>query len=1251
MSVPRLLLAAMIVLDFAATTATAGDAVLENRHVRIALDPAQGCATKEIRDLVGGRTLLAGNGTSLWEIVWRTPDERDLHLKATEASRCQAQLKQAPGKRSLHLQWSELKLAAGAARVEAVGTLADDSPLSHWTLRVEWTDKTLCLHHLDFPKLGGIARGGPEDVLAIPVYWGRECRDPIAKLPRYSAGYPVSGSMQFWSFASGGSVLYLATYDSDCWLKRYGWFAESTTGRAELRATHLAPEPTPQPGRYEIPYAIAVGAFPGDWQDAAAEYRRWALAQPWCREGPLSTRTTISDRFRRTALWLKYYGEPGKVLGEVADHGQFLRVPLGVHYYRYPISEFDDNYPEMLPAKEGFLEAVRDMQRLGAAVIPYTQGSIWDVDTQSWRREQGQAAAVKQEGGQFIPWGILPNIFAWMCPATRLWQEKVFDFTSKLVWDYNLDGVYLDVLSAGSAMPCCDPQHGHALHGGNSWGQGNRKLMDDLRRRIRARKPQALFTTEEICETYIDRFDGFLTLDMSRGGNTAVLRLLPLFTAVYHDYAIQYGSDCALSSPTDVFCGMLAEHFAWGALPTLSEMKPPRIADRPESAAYLREVVRCYDGPGRKHLQLGAWLRAPRLDAPTAPVGPFGRPPMTIAAPVVRHSLWRSPTGELGLLLTNWTSAPQRVELALRPADYGLAGPWYAHTLWPAGSDRPERGGERWKAALTLPPRSVRLIEFSPSLQPPSPSRERGRGEGADDSLERFLFLRRTKDGFPTTRVPPGSHWTAPGARVAVAANGALTVEELESGNDFVLLERLSKPPAPAPSLRIKLPPHSRAVPYETLDAQLVLSLPDRRAAAWENLRVELAANRRREMAGLKLLDGPTCGRVPAEALSVTVGRCRLKILDRDLAEHTVTIRARVDLVQDGQRRTLDAATVIPVDVPVLADLTPRNQTFVAGRTAEATLRVRNVMRQPVSVSLHCSLPSGWTLNPPGGVQAVLPATGDLPSSTLLRVGLATPPTAKMGNTDVPLRLTYSGHPESEIVCLLPCEVLPNLKPLQVDSAVAAAPTKPPRIRHDGRAAVYVKQGETVRLSLTARPVTPIGSAAKYRVLDPDLRPGLTGQVVKGRAGELVWTARQTGVYFVELQFSLESGSLVAPGRPLFWEASKSQPYRVLAENPPLWLYVPRGAKRFTLAVQCGGEGEPAAVQLTAPDGRTVVQAEGALLNRRFEAPVSPADCGRAWKLVVKPREDVVFYLEGDALPYLSADPRHLLVPEGETAP
>jgi hypothetical protein len=808
----RILLFCVGLLCAIGAVVPAGAAVrLENKHLRLTFDEARGFALTELMHL-GRQTAFVGDRPGpLWRLTFRDGAGNELLIAADTAATRRAE--PAPGR--LTLVWEGIRAGQGTARVRATLSLGPEAKLSEWRLALDWTDPKLTLRQVEFPRIAGIRKVAEDDALTLPIYWGRLATDPLRRLDRYTVTYPCSGSMQYASYYGGGVGLYVAAADPDCWMKHLQWSADTKAAVGDLSLLLPAPDPLPKPRQWEIPYPAMVGIFDGDWYDSAQVYREWALRQKWCAEGPIATRRSIPAWFKEVALWLKYYNEPGKVLGELADHFEYLRVPTAVHYYRYPVAKFDDNYPEMLPAKPGYLEGVRAMQALGAHVIPYTQGSIWDMDTESWRLEGGASAAAKTETGDFYKWQIAENTFAWMCPFTKKWQEKVVDFVGKQVWDYGLDGVYLDVLAAGRARPCFDQGHGHPLDGGTYWGEGNRVLMQRLRERIRERKPEAVFTTEEICEAYLDGFDGFLTLDVTRGGYTPLLTLCPLFTAVYHDYAIQYGSDCALSQETDTFCALMAEHLAWGAVPTLSENAPPKIGEKPESAAYLRAATHCFHA-GRKFLLEGKWLRPPALDVPARKTTVGFSHRATVSMPVVRHSLWRAPDGSIGLLLTNWTGEVQPVSLHCDPVAWGLpSGSTRPRQLWPAQDDTGvvEMGPDGTLRAQ-LAPRSALLLEFGGKEAAAAPTQ-------ADLP---FLFLRQGKDGaFPQTRVEPGSLWYAEGAELEIAPDGTLTATGTRADQDFLLALRHSA--TIEPPVRVRMADASRGGLVVSVDGARVLQL------------------------------------------------------------------------------------------------------------------------------------------------------------------------------------------------------------------------------------------------------------------------------------------------------------------------------------------------------------------------------------------------------------------------------------------
>lgn len=1364
-------------------TARANDMCLENQDVRLSMSEDGGFSFKQIEQRQSGQQLLAGKGEPLWRIEWRKEDGSTLAIQADAPAQRQGRITGDERAKQLELAWSGLELGDGTARVVVHGRLPRGSRLSYWTLEVQWTAAELVLRRINFPRVGGIARSSEHDMLTMPFMWGRYCRDPVRSLRRYSLGYPCKGSMQFWSFLSEGAGLYLATHDSQAWLKQWTWTADGRD-RGRWQATHFVPVPTPQPRRYRVPYPAVIGVFQGDWHDAAAIYRAWAVEQPWCRAGKIAGRDSIPERFKAVALWLKYYYEPGKVLAELADHQQALRVPMSVHYYRYPISRFDDNYPEMMPARPGFLQGVRAMQAIGADVMPYTQGTIADLDTESWRRENLAAAAVRTEDGGLSAWPIHDETFARMCPGSERWRATVRDFARKMIWDYGANGIYLDVLSSGAALPCFDPKHGHPLNGSNSWGQGNRKLLESLREEIRNRRPEAFFTTEGCCEIYIDQIDGFLSLDVTRGGYRPPVMLLPLFSAVYHDYAIQYGSDCRLSQPPATFCALLAEHFVWGAKPTLSEMHPPPIAEKPESAAYLRETVQCYDQVARKFLLEGQWLRPPALDVPTETIKLTRKVRVDVPIPVVRHSLWRGADGSLGLVLTNWTAQPQRIRFELDPADYGLDGPVACRQLWPrqdklVGTHLCEASAGPCRTVTPdpffhdLPPRSVRLYEIVPAddsgTNKPPPGRR--------DVAYPFLVLRRDTEEstFPSARVEPGTLWHGGQSRLTLAADGELRVTD--AGElDFVSLRRhpvtldepvpLTVESRPGGGLIVQVEAGTRLTLDNPAGCQIIArnasgtldvarqdqqaiieagtapvnvrfagplgGVPlvqdtwryDRKGLAarsqslakqWRTqqrgganldelsslareqarltaavegllgvrLEVDLAATARalpleplpfavtvqndtaqcikcgpceigvtgdRHRDAVRLDTEGNGAKTIAPGAATTVSRCRLLVTDRDWAEHAVNMRATLSLAMSDQRFILTREATVPVDMPLLAELVERQRTMVAGRRTQIALRVRNVAPRSVATSVRCSPPPGWKVEPPQR-SVTIAAAGKEPNAHLFEFAVTAPETVQHGAVKVLLETFHEGHPESRVVDVPRCEVLPGLRPLLEEGAFEPA-EESPRLRHAGRAAIHLKRGETARMVVHNLGVAHYGDSLAWRIRGPHWQQINTGKIAKDQSKTLEIEAEEPGTFFIELEPGRNSCTLTTNHRAFAWEAGPTCPLRVLHQNPPLWFYVPAEARRFDLVVDCEGEGEPVDVELRDPDGQIVVDADGALLDRRFEIDVAPSGRGRLWQLHVRPTGDASFSIEGDAAAYLSDHPARVLRPViGETKP
>ncbi|NUP98916.1 MAG: hypothetical protein HUU35_03560, partial [Armatimonadetes bacterium] len=596
------LLAVLARLGAAPVTVSAGE-------LTVSLDPADGYAISSLRhrasetELVAPRPAGVKQDRALWLLQLRDAAGQTRTVSATGlAADCSA----ADG--GLKMVWREVGAALGAdLTVTATATPRTDDIA--WRIEVAGQAEGV-LWQVDFPRLLGL-RGLGDDQLALPEYLGRLVRQPADHTWRRLLVYPQPASMQFmawwgsqdnrepelahvdgrlaetgWMPYRGDHLgLYLAAEDGRGYYKVLGAQGGEVKGQFGWWLSHvpeLATWPLPagrQAVAYALPYEVVTAGFYGDWHEAAERYERWAAKQVWSARGPVGTwadelpdeadgRARFVPRwFRDIAFWGKFYFEPAKVLPELAAYRQWLGVPMASHWYRYTIAQFDDNYPEQLPADPYFREAVRMGRTMSVPTLPYTNGSIWDTDTQSWLREEGLAAALKDEAGGIYPWDIHGDIFAWMCPATAAWRAKIRETSHKLITEHGCPGVYLDVLVAGTPRPCYDPAHGHAIRGGNHYGAGNRRLLYELRERERLTDPEAAFFSEEIGELYNDLLDGHLTLDQLRSTPPPGEQVWPLFPAVYHPYTIYFGSDSSLETPLDQLAWEMGQMLIWGSQP------------------------------------------------------------------------------------------------------------------------------------------------------------------------------------------------------------------------------------------------------------------------------------------------------------------------------------------------------------------------------------------------------------------------------------------------------------------------------------------------------------------------------------------------------------------------------------------------------------------------------------------------------------------------------------------------------------
>jgi hypothetical protein len=252
-------------------------------------------------------------------------------------------------------------------------------------------------------------------------------------------------------------------------------------------------------------------------------------------------------------------------------------------------------------------------------------------------------------------------------------------------------------------LPCYEASHGHPLGGGTYWFDGNRQAVAQMRERLSRPEEQALLT-ESCTELYLGVFDGFIVLDNSMEKFGAYrhtgenCRPVPLLPAIYHGYALTFGSYASLVDPPydDLWPAEfrpaaplqlqdprwltqlrveLARTIGYGNQPMLANFQRSQLEQRASDVEFVLRLARLYDA-ARPFLLEGQRLPEPEVDAPTGTVEFWGKSVYTLPGrdqvftrnmAAVLSSAWQAPDGAVAVTAVN--TSEQGVRCTLRLPD------------------------------------------------------------------------------------------------------------------------------------------------------------------------------------------------------------------------------------------------------------------------------------------------------------------------------------------------------------------------------------------------------------------------------------------------------------------------------------------------------------------------------------------------------------------------------------------------------
>jgi len=397
--------------------------------------------------------------------------------------------------------------------------------LTHWTLETRLPEKGLSLLESEFPSLkaGPIGEIPEDNVLHYPKASGIASLSPYTRGINYSEVYPNwRATYQMLGLYDKKGGLYIASHDPTGSVKTISTITDEE--KVSFRFNWPAPNMGLYDNGYKLPGKVVLGSIEGDWYKAAMIYQAWVKEQaPWWPPAPNKRPSRIQD----IAVWVQHEtgGDLSTLAAEVLEFAEFMKVPIGFHWYVWHKIPFDNNYPHFFPAKDGFVKAVRELEDAGVRVMPYINGRLWDTDLDDFKSEGIKAATKNEKGEPYIEDYGNGVSNAVMNPTTQIWQNKMKEIVLRLQKNSGTSGVYLDQISAASPKLCMDKTHGHPLGGGSWWlDQGYYKLLSAIRDEM----PEGAFlTSESMAEPYNHLLDGLLSW------NSQFQDQKPIYSAIY----------------------------------------------------------------------------------------------------------------------------------------------------------------------------------------------------------------------------------------------------------------------------------------------------------------------------------------------------------------------------------------------------------------------------------------------------------------------------------------------------------------------------------------------------------------------------------------------------------------------------------------------------------------------------------------------------------------------------------------------
>lgn len=546
-----------------------------------------------------------------------------------------------------------------------------------WTIKVEGLNPEWTLTDVIFPQVSLAEWSSNQEVL-FPRGPGEVRKDVCREAFTYRCRYPSGwGSMQFMAAYSPqpATGLYVGVHDPMGSTKEIVLESDPASQTVRLAYENPAPD-TGKPGNaFSFSGEAVWQLLRGDWFDATCIYKRWVVANAkWWPKLGKDGREDTPMWTRELCAWAQTGGAPQECTQKVIDFAKDLEVPTGFHWYNWHQIPFDNDYPHYFPTKEGFREAVAQLQQSNVFVMPYINGRLWDTRDKGMEDFEFTSKALpavtkdtdgkpftesygsKESDGSPVKLGV-------MCPTTPLWQQTVKDIVLRIQNEEGTKAVYIDQIAAASPVLCMDTQHGHPLGGGCWWNEGYWKLLEGLRSEM---QKDRMITTECNGEPFIAWMDGYLTWHWQNDGQ------VPAFPAVYGGAVQMFGRAYGGGDTRELALRMKAgqqlvfgEQIGW---------LDPSLVKEADTTGFFKKAVQLRHYL-RRYFYAGEMARPPKFTAEVPKVKADWQwsGEWWVTTDAILTGAWRIPAeGKTVLIFANVSAEPVNASLKLNGSELGI---------------------------------------------------------------------------------------------------------------------------------------------------------------------------------------------------------------------------------------------------------------------------------------------------------------------------------------------------------------------------------------------------------------------------------------------------------------------------------------------------------------------------------------------------------------------------------------------------